>query len=101
MWTAKAQAATARMQPLSAGNQVAQIRLHRGEIRLFLRVRELRNRDRGQNTDDHDDDQKLDQCETLAVHLDYLQRVAENVASRNDSDDAYYSPLLRHELCLN
>src|SRR6266702_786856 len=50
-------------------NQVAQIRLHRSQIRLFLRVRELRNRDRGQDADDHDHDQKLDQCKSLAVHL--------------------------------
>src|SRR6266487_258815 len=27
----------------------------------FSRIRELRNRDRGQNADDHDHDQKLDQ----------------------------------------
>ena len=37
-------------------NEVAKIRLHRGDVRLFLRVRELRNRDRGQDADDDDDD---------------------------------------------
>src|SRR6267154_4169517 len=57
---------------LFGGNEVAQVRLHRREIRLLLRVRELRNRDRGQNADDHDHDQKLDQCKALTVHLTNL-----------------------------
>src|SRR5207249_4738632 len=51
-------------------HQVAQVRLHRGEVRLFLRVGKLRDRDRGQNADDHDHDQQLNERKTLAVHLD-------------------------------
>src|SRR6478752_5906771 len=49
---------------LFSRDQVAQIRLHGGDVRLRLRVGELRDRDRGKNTDDHDDDQKLDEGET-------------------------------------
>jgi len=72
--------------PLVVENAVPRVRLvlHRGgEIRLFgasrgsggptsstrdtpfPRVGELRNRDRGQNADDHDHDQKLNQSEPL------------------------------------
>src|SRR5688500_19351355 len=47
--------------------QVAKVSLHRCEVGLLLRVRELRDRDRGKNADDDDDDQKLDQRETLLV----------------------------------
>src|SRR5258705_6353507 len=54
--------------------------IYRREIRLFLRVRELRNRDRGQNADDHDHDQKLNQSETLAVHLDDLPCMVQAMA---------------------
>src|SRR2546427_5104130 len=53
---------------LFGGHEVPEIRLHRSQIRLLLRVGELRNRDGGQNTDDHHDDQKLDQGKALAVH---------------------------------
>src|SRR6266704_2363105 len=81
-------------------DQVAQIGLHRREIRLFLRVRELRNRDRGQNADDHDHDQKLNQCETLAIHLDYLpEGILDLRASSNDSGDTYYSGRPRGTNC--
>src|SRR4029077_5269484 len=50
---------------LFVGRHVAQVRLHRCDIRLVLRVRELRNRDRGKDADDDDDDQKLDEGKTL------------------------------------
>src|SRR4029077_1932366 len=53
---------------LFRGHHVAEVRLHRGDIRLRLRVRELRDRNRGENADDHDDDQQLDEGEALAVH---------------------------------
>src|SRR5207249_3911475 len=53
---------------LFGGHEVPEIRLHRSQIRLLLRVGELRNRDGGQNTDDHHHDQKLDQGKALAVH---------------------------------
>src|SRR6266699_6555928 len=59
---------------LFGGDQVTQIRLHRSQIRLLLRVRELRNRDGGKNADNHHDDQKLDECKALAVHLNVLSR---------------------------
>src|SRR6266542_3501718 len=49
---------------------VAKVGLHRSDVRLLLRVRELRNGDGGKNADDDDHDQKLDQRETLAIHLD-------------------------------
>src|SRR5207247_6451639 len=55
---------------LFVGRHVAKVRLHRGEIRLLLGVRELRNRDRGKNADDDDHDQKLNEGKTLFVaHL--------------------------------
>src|ERR1700694_2144657 len=50
--------------------EVTKVRLHRGHIGLVLRVRKLRNRNRGKNTDDHDNDQTLNKCKTLFVaHL--------------------------------
>src|ERR1700674_1320137 len=48
-------------------SEVTKVRLHRGDIRLVLRVRKLRNRNRGKNADDDDNDQKLNKCETLFV----------------------------------
>src|SRR5690349_500853 len=59
---------------LFSRDQVAQIRLHGGDVRLRLRVGELRDGDRGKNTDDHDDDQKLDKGETLADVALHLKR---------------------------
>src|ERR1700682_2891163 len=47
--------------------EVTKVRLHRCDIRLVLRVRKLRNRDRGKNADDDDNDQKLNKCKTLFV----------------------------------
>src|SRR5438445_11628502 len=52
---------------LFVGRHVAKVRLHRGDIRLVLRICELRNRNRGKNTNDHDNDQKLDQCKALQI----------------------------------
>src|SRR5215208_5018192 len=57
---------------LLRGHEVAQVRLHRGHVGLLLRVRELRDRDRRENADDHDHDQQLDQRETLARVLHHL-----------------------------
>src|ERR1700693_5904072 len=48
-------------------SEVTKVRLHSGDVRLVLRVRELRNRYRGKNADDDDDDQKLNECKTLLV----------------------------------
>src|SRR5439155_23334405 len=50
-------------------NEVAKIRLHRREVRLALCVRELRDRDRGQNTDNDDHDQQLDEGKAFAKSL--------------------------------
>src|SRR6185437_1671361 len=41
----------------------AEVRLDSRQVGLALRIRELRNRDRGENADDHDDDQKFDEGE--------------------------------------
>src|SRR5215218_5150352 len=49
------------------GYEVTQIGLHAGNLRLVLRVGELRDRDGGKNADDHDHDQQLDQGKALAV----------------------------------
>ena len=49
-----------------SGDEVTKIRDHRGLVRLALRVRELRNRDRGQNADDHDDDEQFDEGKALS-----------------------------------
>src|SRR5437870_1044146 len=55
---------------LFVGRHVAKVRLHRGDVRLVLRICELRNRDRGKNADDDDHDQKLNEGKTLFVaHL--------------------------------
>src|SRR5204862_5383185 len=61
---------------LFVGRQVAKVRLHRSDVRLVLRVGELRNRDRGKNTDDNDHDQKLDKSKTLlaANHIVSLSK---------------------------
>src|SRR5258706_303548 len=82
-------------------HEVPQIRLHRCEIRLLLRVSELRNRDRGQNADDHHDDQKLDQCKALAVHLVSPEKMSWMRTSSNGSRRRLlFRQYLRHELCL-
>src|SRR6267378_2738912 len=47
--------------------EVTKVRLHRGDIRLVLRIRKLRNRDRGKNANDDDYDQKFNKCKTLFV----------------------------------
>src|SRR6266550_65761 len=47
-------------------DEVAQVRLHRRDIRLRLRVGELRDRNRGQDADDDDHDEQLDEREALA-----------------------------------
>src|SRR5437660_8169578 len=52
---------------LFVGRHVAKVRLHRGDIRLVLRICELRNRDRGKNTNDHDNDQERKNVKTLAT----------------------------------
>src|SRR5207249_8631912 len=70
--------------------------LHRREIRLLLRVRELRNRDRGQNADDHDDDQKLDQCKSEA-HTPDLQPRFVLLCGRLSLPSMYSSLPERHE----
>src|SRR5229473_2956709 len=57
---------------LFGGHHVPKVRLHGGDVRLRLRVGELRDRDGGQNPDDHHHDQQLDERETLAVHLTLL-----------------------------
>jgi len=44
-------------------SQVAQIATKGSCVRLSFRVLKLRNRDRRQNADDHDDDQQLDEGE--------------------------------------
>src|SRR4030088_1080970 len=57
--------------------EVTKVRLHRGDIRLVLRVRKLRNRNRGKNADDDDHDQKLNKSKTLLVarHFYLLKRL--------------------------
>ena len=45
---------------LFVGGEIAEVRLHRRDVRLVLGAGKFRNRDRGQNADDHDYDQKLD-----------------------------------------
>src|ERR1700693_1155627 len=47
--------------------EVTKVRLHRGDVRLVLRIRKLRDRNRGKNADDYDDDQKLDKSKTLFI----------------------------------
>src|SRR2546430_7389961 len=54
------------------GHRRAIIGFHRSDVRLLLGVRELRDRDGGKNADDHHHDQKLNERETLAVHLGHL-----------------------------
>src|ERR1700693_3947263 len=52
-------------------SEVTKVRLHRGDVRLVLRIRKLRNRYRGKNADDDDNDQKLNKGKTLSVaHMD-------------------------------
>ena len=46
-------------------HEIPEIRLHRGRVGLRLGVRELRDRDRGEDADDHDDDQQFDEREAF------------------------------------
>jgi len=68
--------AAVREERLFSGDEVAKIRDHRGLVRLALRVRELRDRDRGQDADDHDDDEQFNEGKTLSQvhHLVWSQR---------------------------
>src|SRR6185312_815198 len=52
---------------LFVGREVTQVRLHLSHVSLVLRIGKLRNRNRGKNADDHDDDKKLDKSETLFI----------------------------------
>src|ERR1700686_4945568 len=47
--------------------EVTKVRLHRGDIRLVLRVRKLRNRNRGKNADDDDNDQQLNKSKPFLL----------------------------------
>src|SRR3989442_3365910 len=57
---------------LFRSHQVPKVRLHRGDVRLRLRVGELRDRDGGQDADDYHHNQQLNECETITVHLTLL-----------------------------
>src|SRR2546430_14966163 len=50
-------------------HEVTKVGLHRGDVRLPLRIGELRDRDGGQDADDHHHDQQLDERKSLAVHV--------------------------------
>src|SRR6185437_10153319 len=54
---------------LFVGGEVAEVRLHRRDVRLVLGAGKFRNRDSGKNADDHDDDQKLNERKALRVAL--------------------------------
>src|SRR5204863_7722993 len=51
---------------LLSSHQVTKVGLHRGEVSLPLRIGELRDRDGGQDADDHHHDQQLNERKTLA-----------------------------------
>src|SRR2546421_1216667 len=53
---------------LLSSHQVTQVGLHGGQVGLALRIRELRDRDGGQDADNHHHDQQLNERKTLAVH---------------------------------
>src|SRR5262249_13287407 len=52
---------------LLRGHQVTQVGLHGGDHRALFAVTEIRDADSGQNSDDHHDDQQLDQGEASFV----------------------------------
>src|ERR1051325_966381 len=54
---------------LLSGHQVTKVGLHRGDVGLPLRIGELRDRDGGQDADDHHHDQQLNERKSLAVHV--------------------------------
>src|SRR6266704_4627318 len=68
------------------------VRLHRGDVRLLLRVGELRDRDGGQNADDHHHDQQLNEREALAVHLFPLLVLDEATCFKPPPDVATHMP---------
>jgi len=49
------------------GDEVAEVGLHRRDVRLLLGVGELRNGDSGEDADDDNDDEELDEGEASAV----------------------------------
>src|SRR5690606_4028554 len=55
------------VEDLLRGDDLLEIRLHRGHVGLLARLAELRDRDGGQDADDHDHDQQLDEREALPV----------------------------------
>src|SRR3989442_8319947 len=66
---------------LFRSHQVPKVRLHRGDVRLRLRVGELRDRDGGQDADDYHHNQQLNECETLRsdLHTPQLQSLPQLV----------------------
>src|SRR5205823_12182515 len=50
-------------------HEVTKVRLHRGDVGLPLLIGELRDRDGGQDADNHHHDQQLNERKTLAVHV--------------------------------
>src|ERR1700693_5374535 len=52
--------------------EVTKVRLHSGDVGLVLGVREFRNRNRGENTDDYDNDQKLNKSKTLFITQHFI-----------------------------
>src|SRR5690606_224000 len=62
----------ARIVQLLLALQVAKVRHHGLLVRLLTRRTELRNRDGGQDADDHDHDEQLDQREALSALVEHL-----------------------------
>src|SRR5450756_3167126 len=61
---------------LFVGREVTEVGFHLCDISLVLRICKVRNRDRGKNADDHDDDEKLNKCKTLFVAHLQISRIA-------------------------
>src|SRR2546423_8022985 len=64
-------------------HEVPQVGLHRGDVSLPLRVGGLRDRDSGQDADDHHHDQQLNERKTLSVHVTRTPVLKPTMISQN------------------
>src|SRR5207253_8288057 len=73
---------------LDLGHHVARIRLRRGVLALLLLTEEARQRDRGKNADDQDDNEELDKREALLV----VRAVAQAVQHWSPPRNPFFGP---------
>ncbi len=81
---------------LLSRREVAQIAAHGGKKRLAFRRRELWNRDRSENADDHDNDEQLDESKTRLPTIGHMLLHREFAIVRGEIPSKRNAPLSPH-----